>query len=150
MFYFIFFLLFFSDTNISCEKYLVFKHIGLQDKPVPSITIYDELNCAINKNKNVFLYEFGLESMNIDSLLDLTKPEIIKDTAYFYHKPIEYGMYMITYHNKSKIKILGYINRNNMLIFLNKFYKILETQKETGGDKMLLLNLLKRLKGKYK
>lgn len=146
MIYIILLFMQFIDCNPNCKEYLKFDHIGASDKHLPVINIYYMSDCEIKENCDIYSHNFGISQIKIDSIIKLIEPDVVSQIP----KPekinaFNFGVFRVTYYDKSGEKIVGYLKRYKMAKFLNSFYKILSTQTYTGDDKELILGLVDRI-----
>ncbi len=136
----------FIDCNPNCKEYLKFDHIGASDKHLPVINIYYMSDCEIKENCDIYSHNFGISQIKIDSIIKILEPDFIsKIPRVEKNNNNNFGLFRVTYFNKSGDKIIGYLERYKMAKFLNSFYKILNTQTHTGDDKELILGLVDRI-----
>lgn len=146
MIYLILFFMQFTNCNSNCEEYIKIEYIGDSDKHFPIIKIYDVSDCENKNQRKSYFYFFELEQIEVDSIIKLIDPDVVSQIPKREKiKTFEFGVFRVTYFNKSGDKIIGYLERYKMAKFLNSFYKILNTQTHTGDDKELILGLVDRI-----
>lgn len=124
-------LIFFSYTMVkNTDEYILIEHIGISDKPIPTLILSKK---DIKLEENEFNYLLNKEEYNAvsDTVALFCKEKVDEES-------IEYGSFKIIHHKERRELLIRKISREDANLL---FPKLINTIKNSDGNKDLVNEL---------